>query len=186
MLDKTPIFSVSAGAPARLARTVLAAFLLTFITARIIVFMIMSRKIPDLYLYVGGTHIHHLNYGIFLLAGVGAYLLLTRPHGRNLQVAALLYGVGMGLTFDEFGIWIHLGGGYWQRASYDAVTVIAALFALVAFVPSIKRFRPHHWLTAVLLAIGVALFFFLLINTFDYAAKTIRISIQKVESTAPK
>ena len=31
---------------------------------------------PDLYLFLGQTHIHHLNYGIFLLSGVGAYLLL--------------------------------------------------------------------------------------------------------------
>jgi hypothetical protein len=55
-----------------LARIILFSFLLTFILARIVVFLIMSRRLPDLYLYVGGTHIHHLNYGIFLLAGVGA------------------------------------------------------------------------------------------------------------------
>jgi hypothetical protein len=27
----------------------------------------------------------------------------------------------MALTFDEFGMWLHLGGSYWQRASFDAV-----------------------------------------------------------------
>jgi hypothetical protein len=60
-----------------LARIILFSFLLTFILARVVVFLIMSHRLPDLYLYVGGTHIHHLNYGIFLLAGVGAYLLLA-------------------------------------------------------------------------------------------------------------
>ena len=53
-----------------LARLVLVAFLLTFVTARVMVYLIMSRRAPDLYLHVGGTHVHHLNYGIFLLAAV--------------------------------------------------------------------------------------------------------------------
>ena len=35
-----------------------------------------------------------------------------------------MYGVGLALTFDEFGLWFHLGGSYWQRASFDAVVVI--------------------------------------------------------------
>lgn len=77
------------------------------------------------------THIHHLNYGIVLLSGVGAYLLLVRPEGRRLLVAATVYGVGLALTFDEFGLWVHLGGSYWQRASFDAVVVIGALLALI-------------------------------------------------------
>ena len=116
----------------RLARLALVAFVFVFVAARVLVYLIMSRRIPDLYLYVGQTHVHHLNYGIFLLSGVGAYLLLARPEGRALRRAALVYGVGLGLTFDEFGMWIHLGGPYWQRASYDAVVVVAAVLALLA------------------------------------------------------
>jgi hypothetical protein len=50
-----------------LGRIVLFSFLLTFILARVVVFLIMSHRLPDLYLHLGGTHIHHLNYGIFLL-----------------------------------------------------------------------------------------------------------------------
>ncbi len=170
----------------RLARNILAAFLLTFILARIAVFMIMSHKIPDLYLYIGGTHVHHLNYGIFLLATVGAWLLLKQPSGRKLTIAAILYGIGMGLTFDEFGIWLHLDDIYWQRASWDAVIVIAASFALIAFAPSLKRFRPHHWFTAVLLLAVVVLFFFLLVKTYNYAGKTFAPKFRNMESVAPK
>src|SRR3954468_19053557 len=94
----------------RLARWTLTAFVLTFLLARILVLLIMSRRIPDLYFHVGQTHVHHLNYGIFLLSGVGAYLLLAAPTGRALRRVALVYGVGLALTFDEFGMWIHLGG----------------------------------------------------------------------------
>lgn len=62
-----------------LARLVLVTFILTFIVVRVLVILIMSRRIPDLYLHLGGTHVHHLNYGIFLLAGVGAYYVFLVP-----------------------------------------------------------------------------------------------------------
>jgi ABC-type branched-subunit amino acid transport system permease subunit len=180
-ISEQPVFNVT-----RVARNILTAFLLTFILARITVFLIMSRSIPDLYLYFGGTHIHHLNYGIFLLAGIGAYMLLARPHGRKLTVAAVIYGIGMGLTFDEFAMWLRLDETYWQRASWDAVIVIAAGFALIAFAPSLKRFRPHHWFTAIILIIVVLMFFFLLVKTWRFAGKTVTPKLQKMESTAPK
>ena len=168
-----------------LARIVLAAFLLTFISVRIIVFLIMSRTIPDLYLHLGGTHVHHLNYGIFLLSAVAGYLVLARPTGRKLQRAAVLYGIGMALTFDEFGMWIHLGGSYWQRASWDAIIVLAASFALIAFAHSLNRFRPRHWLAAVAMVLAAAIFFFMLMKSFHYAGQKLAPKIHKIESTAP-
>ena len=103
----------------QIARRILTAFLFTFVAARVTVFLIISRRIPDLYLHLGGTHIHHLNYGIFLLSGVGAYLLFARPHGRTLLGVAVLYGIGLALTFDEFGLWLHLGGSYCPRCYKD-------------------------------------------------------------------
>jgi hypothetical protein len=146
-----------------LARKALLAFLLTFIASRTVVFLIMSDRIPNLYFFLKGTHVHHLNYGIFLLAGVGAYLLFRAPRGRAANRAAFVYGIAMGLTFDEFGMWLHLGGTYWQRASVDAAMVIAALLSLIAFAPSWKAFESRHlWASiAVLVAVlvfGVVLF----------------------------
>ena len=81
-----------------LARLALVAFLFTFTAARTLVFLIVSRRIPDLYLHLGGTHVHHLNYGIFLLSGVGA--LLFPASSRTCVVAAVLRR-GLALTFDE-------------------------------------------------------------------------------------
>jgi hypothetical protein len=94
-----------------------------------------------------------------LLSGICGYLLFRRPEGRGLEVVAALYGIGMALTFDEFGMWIHLGGSYWQRASWDAITVLTACFGLVAFATSIRRLRPHHWLTGIALIFVVFIFF---------------------------
>jgi hypothetical protein len=168
-----------------LARLSLVAFLLTFMFARTLVFLIMSRSIPDLYLHIKGTHMHHLNYGIILLSAIGGYLVFRRPTDRTLRAVALLYGIAMGLTFDEFGMWIHLGGSYWQRASWDAITVVAAVFALIAFAPSLKRFRPYHWYTAVVLALALIVFAVLFLRSFRYAGQKLQPKIQTMESTAP-
>jgi hypothetical protein len=136
-----------------LARLALFGFILVFVIARACVLLIMSRQIPNLYFFMQGTHVHHLNYGIFLLAAVGGYSVFCRPVGRTAEIVALAYGVAMALTFDEFGMWLHLGGSYWQRASVDAVIVIGALFALFAYARSIVRFESRHfWAFVILLA----------------------------------
>jgi hypothetical protein len=147
----------------QLARLALFSFVITFLAARAVVFLIMSHQIPNMYCFVHGTHIHHLNYGIFLLTAVAGYGIFRRPNGRAANVAAVLYGVAVALTFDEFGMWLNLGGGYWQRASVDVVMIIAALLALVGFAQSLERFEKHHlWLSIILglalIGFGVVLF----------------------------
>jgi len=142
----------------RLARTVWATFILTFIVVRTTSFLGGKDWIPDFKVQVGSTHVHHLNFGIMLLAAIGGYLLFVRPTGRTLEHAAVLYGVGLALTFDEFGMWLHLEDVYWQRASFDAVGVVAGLLGLVVAGPTLRRFRRRHWATAVGLALAVMLF----------------------------
>src|ERR1019366_2100663 len=92
----------------RLARRALFGFVLTFILSRAVVFLIMSRRIPNLFFFLQGTHVHHLNYGIFLLAAVGGYVLFARPDGRTAEAAAVAYGIALALTFDEFGMWLDM------------------------------------------------------------------------------
>src|SRR5712691_4955264 len=145
-----------------LARLVLLSLMLTFIAARVVSILMMLHWMPDIFLYVRDTHVHHLNYGIFLLVGVGAYLLF-HP-GPAAAPAAVVYGIGLGLTFDEFGLWLHLHGDYWQRASFDAVIVLAAGLGLAGFAPPIERWRPR------LLAAGL-LFLLLLAGSFRLAAR---------------
>jgi hypothetical protein len=169
-----------------LARTVLVTFLLTFMSARVIVFLIMSRTIPDFFLYIKGTHVHHFNYGILLLSAVGAYLLFWEPVGKRRRIAAGIYGIAMALTFDEFGMWIHLGSAYWQRASWDAVVVISSALSLIAFSASIRRFRPRHWLTATFLVLMMIIFAVLFVRSFEYAGEKLGPKFQIIESTAPK
>ena len=170
----------------RLARGVLVAFLFTFATSRILVYLIMSRRIPDLFLHVGGTHIHHLNYGIFLLAGVGAYLLFRHSTKPPQLLLAILYGVGLALTFDEFGMWLHLNDQYWQRASFDAVVVITAVLGLIIVAPRWRSLRPHHWVTAAALMVALALFALLFRDSMRYANTRLGPLFQQLEEERPR
>ena len=147
----------------RLARYVLVAFITTFVLSRLIVLLSAEGWIPNIHMSVGETHVHHLAPGILLLAAVGAALLLLRPVAGGLRVAALVYGAGLALTFDEFGMWLHLDDVYWQRASFDAVVVIMAFFGILVAGPSLKRLRPRHWTAAVGLGVAATLLIFLVL-----------------------
>jgi hypothetical protein len=169
----------------RLPRLVLSVFLLTFIASRVLVYLIMARRVPDLFLHLGGTHVHHLNYGIFLLSAVGAWLLFARPTGRRLEAAAIIYAFGLALTFDEFGMWLHLGGGYWQRASYDGIVVIAALLALLAYAPNPRTWRPRNWLVAATIAFALIVFFGLLLESLSHLERRIEPWLEQLEQEGP-
>ena len=78
----------------------------------------------------------------------------------------------------------HLGGSYWQRASFDAVVVIAALLGLVIMAPALGHLRPHHWATAALLAIAVSIFGVALVESFNYADQLL-LRIQIIERSQP-
>ena len=166
------------------ARLVFFTFLLTFIAARLVTFLIMARRLPDLYLHLGGTHVHHLNYGIFLLAAVGAYLLFAPVSERAMVAVSIGYAIGLALTFDEFGMWLHLGGGYWQRASFDAIIVLAALLGLLAFAPPLRNWRPRNIATALVTIAAVSVFYFMLSESFRFAAD-VEPHLEKLEQRAP-
>ena len=81
----------------------------------------------------GGTHIHHLVWGILLVITMG-YLGLAFDFGDPwLEFVAIAFGIGLGLTLDEFALWLNLEDVYWKdkgRESIDAVVITAALMVL--------------------------------------------------------
>lgn len=170
----------------RLARVVFATFLLTFIVSRVLVILIMAKKIPDLFLHLGETHVHHLNYGIFLLSVVGAVLLFVPLSETGRRWTAFAYGFGMALTFDEFGMWLHLGGSYWQRASFDAVIVMLSVFGMIAFAPKLTRMRSHHWATAAVTSLAVVGFYWLLFKSMTIARNKVGTKLHKIEQSGPQ
>jgi uncharacterized membrane protein len=81
----------------------------------------------------GGTHIHHLVWGILLLLIFGYISIAWDPGSPLRQIVAILFGVGMGLTLDEFALWVNLQDVYWTkkgRESIDAVVIAASLLTI--------------------------------------------------------
>jgi hypothetical protein len=82
-----------------------------------------------------GLHLHHMVWGIgLMLIGGLAGFAITVPSSPWYQLAVVAFGIGAGLTFDEFALWVHLRDVYWSeqgRDSLAAVVVIAVVMALV-------------------------------------------------------
>jgi hypothetical protein len=110
---------------------ILVGFLPTYLIARWLV-----HSDPDLFLRVHGLHVHHFIYGFFVLAFVGFVSLETR---RGRRVQAFIYGVGLALAFDEFGMWVRLADNYSIRASQDAMAIIAGLLVFAVYGYGILR-----------------------------------------------
>jgi len=102
----------------------LASFIASFAVARI-----FTTLNPNVVIMVGtGIHIHHFWYGILLLA-VGGWLGLINRTERIDQLAAVLYGAGLGLIADEFGLLL-TWGNYWTTLTYTVVGVLLAFVVL--------------------------------------------------------
>jgi len=113
----------------------LLAFLLTFGFIRTSAHMIRAQvKWWPGNVSVGGTHVHHLVWGILLLLAVGYVAIAIDPGAPGREILAILFGVGAGLTLDEFALWLNLEDVYWSakgRSSIDAVIVAGGLAGLV-------------------------------------------------------
>jgi hypothetical protein len=115
----------------------LIAFIVTFLITRTITIMIKRGKGPFGNISVGGTHLHHLVPGIFLLliSGVLGIAMDIQWEGVAGLIIPTLFGIGAALTLDEFALWLTLRDVYWShegRRSVDAVITLAALLTLIA------------------------------------------------------
>jgi len=107
---------------------ILISFLAMFVISRLWV-----NFLPDLTLKVRGTHVHHFAYGFVLLIFIG-YFLLTQPRSPKTRLKlSVLYGIALGFAFDEFAMWIQLEDVYYDRATYDAIVIIAALLLNIIY-----------------------------------------------------
>jgi hypothetical protein len=70
------------------------------------------------------------SFGILIIIGTGIVLVSATPHGAALSVAAAVFGVGVGLTVDEFALWLRLRDVYWTsegRISVDAIFCVLVI-----------------------------------------------------------
>ena len=119
----------------RVALRALASFLVTLGILRIITAIIRYQLFPNgPFRYVmtkGGLHIHHLFWGILLLMATGFTALATRAPRWHLRIA-IVFGVALGLTLDEFAMWLRLADVYWTPEGIESIKASAAVAALLA------------------------------------------------------
>jgi hypothetical protein len=113
----------------------LVSFLITFGFIRTSAYMIRAQVSwwPG-NVQVGGTHIHHLVWGICTLLIVGYLEIAISPESPWHEYLAVLFGIATGLTLDEFALWLNLKDVYWTaqgRRSIDAVIVMATFAGIM-------------------------------------------------------
>src|SRR5207244_11006145 len=117
---------------------VAAAFILTAAGARL-----FSLVLPWVHWEpIPGLHIHHYVYGIFILTAAGYLALVFKSHRATLWIA-LLYGLGVGLTFDEFGMWLNPPFQRGVRWSTNGLTIVIVALVMAALAPMIYG-RPRQ------------------------------------------
>ena len=116
------------------------AFLGAFLFIRTSARLMRSPKVPwwPGSVTTGDLHIHHLVWGIVLML-VAGFISLMPIDSPWREIMAALFGVGAGLTLDEFALWLRLEDVYWAeegRQSIDAVVIAATFGGLVLLVGS--------------------------------------------------
>jgi hypothetical protein len=119
----------------RVALRILAAFLATVALLRLFTAIIHYQVFPhgpfrDV-ITKSGLHIHHLFWGILLLMVTGFGALASRGERWHLRIA-IVFGVALGLTLDEFALWLRLADVYWTHEGIESVQAVAVVAAILA------------------------------------------------------
>ena len=81
-----------------------------------------------------GLHVHHLVFGIITMMVAGTVGFAAFGHSPLTEICAFFFGIGAGLTIDEFALWVYLEDVYWAeqgRSSIDATVIAAALIGMI-------------------------------------------------------
>jgi hypothetical protein len=122
---------------------VLVGFILSFSFIRMSTRLMRSPRVPwwpGSVVSDGGVHVHHLVFGIVTMMIAGTLGISALGQSPYTEICAFLFGVGAGLTIDEFALWVYLEDVYWAeqgRSSIDATVIAAAgmMLILLGFSP---------------------------------------------------
>jgi hypothetical protein len=122
---------------------VLVGFILSFAFIRMSTRLMRSPRVPwwpGSVVSDSGVHLHHLVFGIVTMMIAGTLGIAALGESPYAEICAFLFGVGAGLTIDEFALWVYLDDVYWAeegRTSIDATVIAAAgmMLILLGFSP---------------------------------------------------
>jgi hypothetical protein len=119
-----------------------ATFLFTVGVARL-----LAHLFPTLWRwhFSSGVHLHHYVFGIFILT-IAGYLALVFKGPRATFGIGLLYGLGVGLTYDEFGYWVspRYARGADVRWDTTGLLIVGGWFLIVALLGAITGRRRRR------------------------------------------
>jgi branched-subunit amino acid transport protein AzlD len=151
---------------------VLVGFILAFAFIRMSTRLMRSPKVPwwpGSVVSDGGVHLHHLVFGIVTMMISGALGIAALGDSPLTEICAFAFGVGAGLTIDEFALWVYLDDVYWAeegRSSIDAMVIAAAGMMLVLLGFSPFSFDTSSVEQTVSSFVGAAIIFILVAICF--------------------
>ena len=116
---------------------VLVGFLLSFGFIRMSTRLMRSPRVPwwpGSVVSESGVHVHHLVFGIVTMMIAGAVEFTVLGDSPWAEICAFAFGIGAGLTIDEFALWVYLEDVYWSeqgRVSIDATVIAVAAMGLI-------------------------------------------------------
>ena len=122
---------------------VLVGFVLSFAFIRMSTRLMRSPRVPwwpGSVVSDSGVHVHHLVFGIVTMMAAGTLSFVTLGKSPVTEICAFAFGIGAGLTIDEFALWVYLDDVYWAeegRSSIDATVIAVAgmILLLLGFTP---------------------------------------------------
>ncbi|HEX2392926.1 MAG TPA: hypothetical protein VHI77_08410 [Solirubrobacterales bacterium] len=144
---------------------VLVGFIISFAFIRMSTRLMRSPKVPwwpGSVVSDSGVHLHHLVFGIVTMMIAGALGFLAFGRSPATEICAFLFGIGAGLTIDEFALWVHLEDVYWAeegRSSIDATVIAAAGMGLILLGFSPLSFDTDSASAAIVSILGALVLF---------------------------
>ena len=128
-------------------RWALAAFLVTAVITRTITAILHLRGAGENGgLMIGGTHIHHMVFGLIILAVVTVTWLVRQGEVNPRPLPTwepIAFGIAWALILDESALIINLSDVYWTALGEAESLFVLVLFAVIlswfAFRPPRKR-----------------------------------------------
>jgi hypothetical protein len=157
-IDVTGGGTIGGDAGRRAGLILLVCFVLSFAFIRMSTRLMRSPKVPwwpGSIETEGGLHLHHLVFGIVLVILTGFFAFALEPGSPWLEILAAGFGIGAGLTLDEWALILHLEDVYWSeegRRSIDAVIMATSVGAavVVGLVPW-QTDSEESWLAFIVL-----------------------------------
>lgn len=107
-------------------------FFVSFSFARIYEYLAVVG--PSLEFFGGKYTGHHFYYGIAFLITAGWLAINYRGDDNRLNyVSAILYGIGLGLFFDEIGLILTHFENYWDWITYTFIVAISVTLLNIVF-----------------------------------------------------